>query len=225
MKWFRMYGDMPDDPKIGTLSDSEFRTWVELLCLACKEQNNGVTGATKQNLNWLLRRDVTVTVDVLLRDELIHENKVGIITISNWEKRQMRSDDSAVRMRKSREKSKRDVTNAKSDGPEENRIEKNREEKKVSSRGSRFALTQPPEEWISYCKEKRPDLDPENTFETFKNYWMSVTGAKATKLDWFMTWKNWCLSQKQNLIHKTIETDEQRFTRIAKEMEDESARH
>lgn len=25
MDWFRMYGDMPNDPKIGTLNDAEFR--------------------------------------------------------------------------------------------------------------------------------------------------------------------------------------------------------
>lgn len=29
--------------------------------------------------------------------------------------------------------------------------------------------------------------------DRFRNYWCSKAGKDATKLDWFMTWKNWCL--------------------------------
>jgi len=41
MPWFRMYHEMIDDPKIGTLDNDEFRLWVEILCLACKSGNGG----------------------------------------------------------------------------------------------------------------------------------------------------------------------------------------
>lgn len=129
MKWFRMYGEMTDDPKIGILNDAEFRTWVELLCLACREEKNGVTSATIQNANWLLRRDVTVTVNVLIERKLIHENRGSFITITKWDDRQKSSDTSRLRMRKLREKKSGDVTTLESDAAEKRREEKKEKEK------------------------------------------------------------------------------------------------
>ena len=29
------------------------------------------------------------------------------------------------------------------------------------------------------------------TFEKFKDYWISQPGQKGVKLDWFATWRNW----------------------------------
>lgn len=139
MKWFRMYGEMPDDPKIGTLNDAEFRTWVELLCLACKEEDNGVTPATKQNINWLLRRDVTVTLHELLQRALLSENTDGFIIITKWEDRQKLSDSSAKRVRKFREKEKCNVTSA-----ECNALEKRREDKENKKEEIVGLATDPP---------------------------------------------------------------------------------
>lgn len=104
MDWFRMYGDMPDDPKIGTLSDAEFRTWVELLCAACKANDAGNTQLTKETVNWALRRDVTVTVTTLSQRELVTENENGEYIIKAWEKRQYKKDSSAERTRRYRER-------------------------------------------------------------------------------------------------------------------------
>lgn len=104
MDWFRMYGDMPDDPKIGTLSDAEFRTWVELLCAACKANDSGNTQLTKETVNWALRRDVTVTVTTLSQRELVTENENGEYVIKAWEKRQYKKDSSAERTRRYRER-------------------------------------------------------------------------------------------------------------------------
>lgn len=201
MKWFRTYGDMPDDPKIGTLNDAEFRTWVELLCLACRDEKNGETSATKQTVNWLLRRDVTVTLDVLIERHLIHENKAGFICITKWELRQISKDGSAARMRKLREKRKSDgpcdVTVTKSDAPEKRREEERRVEKKESkNRGSRFALQYPPNDWFLFCQTQRPDLDAGKTFDLFRDYWIAKPGKEGVKLDWTATWRNWVRNQK-----------------------------
>ena len=48
-------------------------------------------------------------------------------------------------------------------------------------------------EWIAFCKQERPDLEPVKTFEQFKDYWVSA--PKGTKLDWFATWRNWVRNQ------------------------------
>lgn len=110
MDWFRMYGDMPDDPKIGTLSDSEFRTWVELLCAACKAESDGNTKLTKETVNWALRRDVSCDVTVLSQRDLVTVNGDGEYVIKAWSKRQYKTDSSAERTRKYRENKKAKVS-------------------------------------------------------------------------------------------------------------------
>ena len=106
MQWFRMYAEMPDDPKIGTLSDAAFRTWVELLCCACKAESEGDTGLKEADLNWALRRNVTETLQELLQKHLVTISETNTVVIRSWNKRQYVSDNSTERVRKYREKNK-----------------------------------------------------------------------------------------------------------------------
>lgn len=172
MKWFRMYGEMTDDPKIGVLTDAEFRTWVELLCLACREEKLGLTSATKDNINWLLRRDVTVTVDVLIERKLVTLNSEGFIKITRWEERQMSSDTSAARMRKLREKTKRDVTSLKSDAPE-----KRREEKKVSKKNIQKENLVFEKFWELFPRQRRGDKT-----KTLSAWNLAITKSTAEEI-------------------------------------------
>lgn len=143
MDWFRMYGDMPNDPKIGTLSDAEFRTWVELLCYACKAEKGGNTGLTLDTVNWALRRNVTETFQKLLDTNLVCFNEQKEICIVSWTKRQYDSDSSTDRVRRHRAKKaesskNQDVSESHEEetnetlqersgnGPEQNRTEQNR---------------------------------------------------------------------------------------------------
>jgi len=65
-------------------------------------------------------------------------------------------------------------------------------DKKENKRGSRlspdFLFTG---DWLAFCKQERPDLEPVQTFEKFKDYWIAQAGQKGVKLDWFATWRNW----------------------------------
>lgn len=110
MPWFRMYHEMIEDPKIGTLNDAQFRVWVELLCLACAAGDEGDIHLTEDELNWKLRRNVSETLQELFQRELIvvqnNVNDKKTIIIKNWSKRQCQSDSSTERVRKHREKSK-----------------------------------------------------------------------------------------------------------------------
>lgn len=38
-------------------------------------------------------------------------------------------------------------------------------------------------------------LPAERTFEKFRDYWSAASGAKARKLDWDATWRNWCRTE------------------------------
>ena len=63
---------------------------------------------------------------------------------------------------------------------------------KENKRGSRlsqdFCL---PNEWNSWARNERPDLNVLQTFDKFKDYWIAQAGQKGVKLDWFATWRNW----------------------------------
>ena len=58
-------------------------------------------------------------------------------------------------------------------------------------RGSRFTLTAPPDDWISWTSEHFPGTSVERTFASFRDYWIAIPGVKGTKLDWLATWRNW----------------------------------
>jgi hypothetical protein len=50
-----------------------------------------------------------------------------------------------------------------------------------------FALT--PERTAYAARQK---IDPQRTFENFRDYWNAAGGAKARKCDWDATWRMWC---------------------------------
>lgn len=49
------------------------------------------------------------------------------------------------------------------------------------------------------CKSMRPELDPQATFDSFRDYWISTPGAKGVKLDWMATWRNWVRNQRAGI--------------------------
>lgn len=167
MDWFRMYGDMPNDPKIGTLSDAEFRTWVELLCMACKAEQNGGTGLTPDTVNWALRRNVTETLQKLFDTKLVCFSETKEIRICSWEKRQYASDSSTSRVKKFREKQKnQDVSDEtfpkrSSNGLEQiqNRTEQNREELQLVPSADADPLLCPTQKLVDAYHELMP-LNP-----------------------------------------------------------------
>jgi len=65
-----------------------------------------------------------------------------------------------------------------------------------ATKGTRFTLDAIPEEWVLFCRKERSDLNPTVVFAGFKDYWVSVAGAKGVKADWFATWRNWIRNQK-----------------------------
>lgn len=155
MDWFRMYGEMMDDPKIGTLDDAAFRTWVELLCTACKAEDGGNTHLTENDIDWAFRRNAHETLQKLLQRDLVTVTETGEIVITSWEKRQKKSDSSTDRVRAHRQKAKQDK-DPQEDPQDEtlqkrkgNGLEKRREEKnKDTSLDAMFE-----EFWTAYPKK------------------------------------------------------------------------
>jgi hypothetical protein len=68
--------------------------------------------------------------------------------------------------------------------------------KSSTTHGSRLALAELPDTWRDYCRDKRPDLRPDETWEDFRDYWASQPGQKGVKADWLATWRRWVRNQK-----------------------------
>lgn len=84
----------------------------------------------------------------------------------------------------------------------------------TNTKGSRLPKDwQPPLEYIDFCKKERPDLDANSVADEFKDYWISVAGAKGVKLDWFATWRNWVRNQR--FVPKTKESQAWRTDDVA----------
>lgn len=105
-RWFRFYDQALNDPKVQMLPADDFKSWVNLLCLA--SQNDGkLPGVTA--IAFALRVTENAAVTVL---ERLHN--AGLIDKCNggangwfyaphgWDKRQYKSDSSAERVKRHR---------------------------------------------------------------------------------------------------------------------------
>lgn len=193
MPWFRLYAEMIDDPKIGRLNDAQFRLWIEILCLACKGEN-GNTLQTIDDINWSLRRNVTETLHELLHETLVKLDSENRVFVTNWEKRQFNSDSSTDRVRKYRERKKKDKGNVTETLPKRkgNGIDKIRTDTD-KSRGDKKTKTTLPndflitQEMIDWFDKQNFKIDMHSATET----WRDSMNSKGLKyVDWTATWRN-----------------------------------
>lgn len=103
-RWFRMYDDAMNDPKVQRLPPHLFKAWFNVLCLANKA-GNGVLPAVA-DIAFALRMSDTDAQSVL--DELILSGLIDIapdksLSPHNWKSRQAPSDKSKERTRRWRE--------------------------------------------------------------------------------------------------------------------------
>ena len=103
-RWFRIYDDVLDNPKVQKLSDAAFRAWINLMCIASK--NAGLLEDNIENISFSLRKSKQKTRDLL---QILQS--AGLLDIvesgwkpHNWDKRQYRSDVSTDRVRRFRER-------------------------------------------------------------------------------------------------------------------------
>ena len=107
MKWFRIWTDIIDDHKIAQLSLYEFQTFIFLLACASEEDSpNGALSRDLASISRRLRRRIDGfknALETFHSLDLITLSSDGIITITNWNKRQYKSDDTYKRVKKFRE--------------------------------------------------------------------------------------------------------------------------
>lgn len=107
-RWFRMYNEALDDPKVQGLPGNEFKGWVNLLCLACR--NDGYLPSL-DDIAFALRLNRQATVRLLkllesrgLIDRFDTDDCYG--RPHAWDERQFRSDTSKERVKRHRQRAR-----------------------------------------------------------------------------------------------------------------------
>jgi hypothetical protein len=111
-RWFRLYDDVINDPKVMRISIEMRWRWIELLC--CASKNDGKI-PSQQDLAFMLRVKPQQTSVILT--ELVHaglvDRKDGGYAPHNWDRRQWKSDvkDPTAAERKRRQRQReRDIS-------------------------------------------------------------------------------------------------------------------
>lgn len=109
-RWFRLYDDVLDDPKVQALAPALFKCWVNVLCAASK--NNGQLPPLAQLAFKLRKSERAMAADLaeLKRAGLIDDDGDGGMAPHNWAARQFKSDKSADRVRRHRERTREAAT-------------------------------------------------------------------------------------------------------------------
>src|SRR5690242_4194494 len=122
MIWLRLYTEARNDAKLRILTDSEFRTWFNLLCLSSEQSDRGILQGFTEDLlavevcnadSALLR----VTLEKLERLRIASVSEDYTITFLNFTSRQYdkpsdRPTEVRKRVQKHREKHENEQCNA-----------------------------------------------------------------------------------------------------------------
>jgi hypothetical protein len=102
-RWFRLYDELLDDPKVQMMPPELFKAWVNILCLASR--NEGRLPSV-HDMAFSLRMDETLLETFLkqmMERGLVDDDGVSLFP-HKWSERQFKSDSSTERVRKYREK-------------------------------------------------------------------------------------------------------------------------
>jgi len=187
-RWFRLYDEVLDDPKVQKLSPEHFKIWINLLCLASK--HDGVL-PDNESVSFALRmpfHETSGAVTFLFQAGLFDRTKKGLVP-HGWSKRQYKSDTSTERVKRFRQRyrnGEKTVTVTPPDTDTDTEQKQIQRQKQSIARGSRL-----PPDWTPEGDYDREEL------ERFRDYWIAKAGKDGVKLDWQATWRNWLRNSKQ----------------------------
>lgn len=210
MKWFRLYDDVLDDPKVQQLPPATFKHWINLLCLASKTEPRGTL---PQMSAIAFRLRLSEAKAMALISELsslgfIDGDDDETLRPHNWEGRQRMSDNVADRVRKHRAAvsgnehvtlQKRTVdTDTDTDTEKDRNLTVSGSPKPPKTRTIKTPVPDaladaiPPDVWTEIGSEQGLS-DDQLRFETglmVDHY----RGKAERRADWVATWRNWMRS-------------------------------
>lgn len=159
-RWFRLYDEMLDDPKAQRLPPQDFKIWINLLCLASR--NDGKLPCIS-DIAFALRiseNDAVTMVERLHIAGLIDKRNGGPdgfrYSPHGWEKRQYKSDNSADRVKKHREKRNGEcnVSCNVTETPPDTETDTDTDKKDMSSDDDRVSVKDIVEAWNELAEAK-----------------------------------------------------------------------
>jgi DNA-binding transcriptional regulator YhcF (GntR family) len=182
--WIKLYTEILSDPKMGRMTDRQYRTCINLFLIGGQVDNDGELAST-DDIAWKLRMDAAAVSDDLaeLAKLGIVEDRDGIWYVTKWQKRQAKppsaeNEEVAKRVREHRERKRQregneDVTSLHDDVTSDvTTLEKIREEKNRED-GANHA-----DAWDEIAGLPRP-AQPAVT--TGRDYFLKAFGAKKFK--------------------------------------------
>lgn len=215
VKWIKIVTDIFDDEKILLIESMPdayaiIVCWFKLLCLAGKQNNNGVflmnnrIAYTDEMLATIFRmpiNSVRMALETFKRFEMI-EVVDGVITIPNWNKHQSLDayekkkvrDRERIARKRAEQKALIDMSPDKS--PDVAVSEEDKEEEKDKKKRKSSVFTQPTiEEVQAYCNERQNGVDAERFVDYYTaNGWL--VGKNKMK-DWKAAVRTWERNNKE----------------------------
>ena len=107
MKWFRLYSEVMNDPKVQSLRPELFKFWINLLCLANVQKERGSLPPTSEIAFQLRMRTDRVArfLSELQARQLLVTSASGPLKPHHWDVRQPQSDRVAERVKRHRQRS------------------------------------------------------------------------------------------------------------------------
>ena len=238
MKWFRFYTEIIDDVKMLQLTDYEYRMFTYLLCHASEvDSKYGECRCDVTSLSVRCRTRVSHlkhAIETFQKLGLVSINGDGIIKITNWSKRQFKSDDAYARVKKYREvKEKRNVSNPVSETLPDTDTDKQIQKKKIN-RSKIIFQTPSLEEVKDYCVKRGNSIDAEAFIAHYNsNGWMvgknKMKNWQATIVTWekrnYGTNENRVRGNTRSLHDKEVDEEAERINREWREAQNATRLH
>lgn len=151
MRWFRLYDDVLNDPKVQRLDGDTFKFWINMLCIASKR--GGVLPSI-EDMAFEMRVSVlvcTMKIDALKTAGLVDGDKR--LRPHGWEKRQYKSDTSTERVKRFRERSSNVAVTVDETGPDTDTDTEQKQIKKTNKKSRSASSAEFDQFWNCYPKK------------------------------------------------------------------------
>jgi len=151
MRWFRLYDDVLNDPKVQRLDGDTFKFWINMLCIASKR--GGVLPSI-EDMAFEMRVSVlvcTMKIDALKTAGLVDGDKR--LRPHGWEKRQYKSDTSTERVKRFRERSSNVAVTVDETGPDTDTDTEQKQIKKTNKKSRSASSAEFEQFWNDYPRK------------------------------------------------------------------------
>lgn len=204
-RWFRLYDDTLNDPKILKLSDKTYRVWIGILCIASKH-DGALPPFEDMALLLRMRHDkLQPELEKLIAAGLVDHDDEGLRP-HNWQGRQFKSDVSNDRVKRHRERQRNAQCNVTETPPEteadtDTDTESDKREGGASAPAKPKRATAFPKDFVLddellaiADRHGIPAARAQGVFDHFREHHIA---RGTTFKDWKAAWSTWCRNDKK----------------------------